>query len=106
MENYPKLKTVEGQRKFQEAMKKQVQQGRMIGGEGWTSSHVRSFFGGKQFYGIPSNGALKGGDPCGRIVHDYGYFPQGSYSVNSAHSSTRVRYLTTKEVVIIMDGVT
>ena len=77
----------------------------MIGVEGWTADHVRSFFGGQEFYGIPSNGTMKNNDPLGRIDHDYGYYPQGSYSVNSVHSCTRVEYLSTKEVVQILDAV-
>ena len=86
-------------------MKKQVLAGKMIGGEGWSSDHVKEFFGGQNFYGIPSNGVTKHWDPCGRIVHDYGYHPKDSYSVNSTHSSTSVRYLTTKEVVSILNSV-
>ena len=78
----------------------------MIGGEGQTSDHVRAFFGGKNFYGIPSNGVTKNGNPCGRIVHDYGYHPERSYSVNATHSCTSVRYLTTQEVVAILDSIT
>ena len=69
--------------KFRNAMKKQVLAGKMIGGVGWSSLHVQEFFGGQNFYGIPSNGVMKNGDPCGRIVHDYGYHPKDSYSVNS-----------------------
>ena len=87
-------------------MRAQVLQGKMIGGEGWTSRHVKDFFGGKNFYGIPCNGVMKNGDPCGRIVHDYGYHPRSSYSVNAAHSCTSVRYLTTEDVVTILDSVT
>ena len=33
----------------------------------------------------------------GRIIHDYGYHPRDSYSVNSTHSSTSVKYTTFKE---------
>ena len=92
--------------KFRNAMKKQVLAGKMIGGVGWSSLHVQEFFGGQNFYGIPSNGVMKNGDPCGRIVHDYGYHPKDSYSVNSTHSNTSIRYLTIKEVVSILDSVT
>ena len=67
---------------------------------------MTAFFGGAGFYGIPGNAVPKNDDPFGRIVHDYGYYPKGSYSVNSAHSCTSVRYLTTKEVVSIVDDVT
>ena len=104
--NYPPLTSPEGKTKFKLAMKKQVLEGRMIGGEGWTTDHVRMFFGGRQFYGIPSSGVMKDGDPCGRIVHDYGYHPRESYSVNATHSCTSVRYLSTKEVARILDSVT
>ena len=52
------------------------------------------------------HGVMINGDPCGRIVHDYGYHPKNSYSVNSMHSCTSIRYLTTKEVVSILDSVT
>ena len=48
---------------------------------------------------------MKNGNPCGRIVHDYGYHPEQSYSVNATHSCTTVRYLTTQEVVTILDSV-
>ena len=104
--NYPKLTSPDGKQIFRQAMKKQVLEGKMIGGEGWTSEVVKAFFGGKNFYGIPSNGVMKNGNPCGRIVHDYGYYSKKSYSVNSAHSFTSVRYLTTKEVVGILYSVT
>ena len=86
-------------------MRKQVVEGKMIGSYGWTADHVRAFFGGAQFYGIPSSAVEKAGDPYGRIVHDYGYYPKESYSVNATHSCTSVRYLTTKEVVDILDEV-
>ena len=49
---------------------------------------------------------MKNGNPCGHIVYDYGYYPDKSYSVNATHSCTSVRYLTTKEVVAILDSVT
>ena len=67
---------------------KEVLAGRMIGGPGWSALTVREFFGGKNFYGIPCGATEKNGDPFCRIVHDYGYFPKGSYSINSTHSST------------------
>ena len=66
---------------------------------------MRNFFGGQGFYGIPCNATEKDRDPLGRIVHDYGYYPGGSYSVNTAHSCTSVQYLSAKEVVEILDGV-
>ena len=49
---------------------------------------------------------MKGGDPLGRIVHDYGYHPRDSYSVNSTHSCTSVKYLTLPEITKILDEVT
>ena len=106
MSNYPPLNEPEGRLKFRNAMRKEVLAGRMIGGVGWSSSVVRNFFGGRDFYGIPSGAVLKDGDPCGRIVHDYGYHPKDSYSVNSTHSCTSVKYLTTQEVVSILNEVT
>ena len=39
------------------------------------------------------------------MVHDYGYYPTGSYSVNATHSCTSVRYLKTKEVLGILDDI-
>ena len=66
---------------------------------------MREFFGGRDFYGIPCNATQKGEDPLGRIVHDYGYYPAGSYSVNTAHSCTSVEYLSAKEVMRVLDGV-
>ena len=59
----------------------------------------------RDFYGIPCSAVAKGGDPLGRIVHDYGYYQTGSYSVNATHSCTSVRYLSFKEVAKILDGV-
>ena len=78
----------------------------MIGGPGWTSATVRKFFGGRNFYGIPSGATEKDGDPLGRIVHDYGYYRKGSYSVNATHSSTSVRYLSFTERVQLLSKVT
>ena len=86
-------------------MAKQIMSGKMIGGKGWTAQHVKEFFGGRGFYGIPSSAVAKAEDPLGRIVHDYGYFPRGSYSVNATHSCTSVKYLTLPEVTSILDGV-
>ena len=82
-------------------MKQEVLKGLMLGGPGWTAEVVRSFFGGAEFYGIPCGATMKNGDPMGRITHDYGYYPRGSYSINAAHSSTTVRYLSVKERVNI-----
>ena len=106
MSNYPQLNEPEGRLKFRNAMRKEVLAGRMIGGRGWSSSTVRNFFGGRNYYGIPSGAVSKDGDPYGRIVHDYGYHPKNSYSVNSTHSCTSVKYLTTQEVVYILNEVT
>ena len=77
----------------------------MIGGEGWTAKHVHEFFGGVDFYGIPCSATAKDGDPLGRIVHVYGYHPAGSYSVNSTHSCTSVKYLSLFKVANILDQV-
>ena len=79
--------------------------GKVIGGPGYTAGDVTSFFGGRGFYGIPSGAVPKGDDPLGRIVHDYGFYRRGSYSVNACHSCTRVRYHTIKEVSSILDGI-
>ena len=66
---------------------------------------MRHFFGGQNFYGIPCGAAEKNGDPFSRIVHDYGYYPKGSYSINSTHSSTAVRYKTMTEKMFILEDV-
>ena len=47
----------------------------------------------------------KDGDPLGRIVHDYGFFKPGSYSVNAAHADTTVRYDSIRRRVLVLDGV-
>ena len=86
-------------------MRQEVVAGRMIGGPGWSADTVRQFFGGRSFYGIPCNATEKGGDPRGRIIHDYGYFPKGSYSVNAAHSSTTVKYISVRERVELLQDV-
>ena len=86
-------------------MKKQVETARMIGGPGWSAGDVTRFFDGREFYGIPCSAIEKDGDPLGRIVHDYGFYILGSYSVNATHSCTRVIYHTTQEVTEILDGV-
>ena len=83
----------------------EVLTGKMIGGPGWTSGTVREFFGGKNFYGIPCGAVEKDGDPLGRIIHDYGYHPRVSYSVNSTHSSTSVKYTTFKERMQILGDI-
>ena len=76
--NYPLVTSMVGRKKLTAAMAKQILAGKMIGGVGWTGDDVREFFGGRQFYGIPCNATAKGGDPLGRIVHDYGYYPADS----------------------------
>ena len=90
--NYPLVTNPVGKKKLSDVLGKQVVAGKMIGGRGWTESDVRRFFGGRDFYGIPCSATEKGGDPLGRIVHDYGYFPTRSYSVNATHSCTSVKY--------------
>ena len=60
---------------------------------------------GAPFYGIPCNATDKDGDPRGRVIHDYGYFEKGSYSINAAHSSTTVRYISVKERVNLLKNV-
>ena len=83
--NYPPVTSPEGKARLTAAMGKQIDAGKMIGGKGWTASDVQNFFGGLNFYGIPCSATSKGGDPLGRMVDDYGYFPPRSYSVNAAH---------------------
>ena len=48
----------------------------------------------------------KGKDPYGRIVHDYGYYKKGSYSVNAAHADTSVVYMRTKERIQLLENFT
>ena len=86
-------------------MQKQVVAGKMLGGPGWSCGVVGQFFGGRCFYGIPCGATEKDGDPCGRIIHDYGFYKQGGYSVNSTHSSTRVKYNTVKQKMEILEKV-
>ena len=78
----------------------------MIGSPGWSAKLFRGFFGGVEFYGIPCGATEKDGVPRGRIIHDYGFYPSGSYSINAAHSSTSVRYITVKERVQLLEEVT
>ena len=84
VDNYTPLAGAEGEAVLRKAMRKEVVAGRMIGGPGWTSQMVRQFFGGKNFYGIPCSATAKDGIPRGRVVHDYGFFKRGSYSINAA----------------------
>ena len=77
----------------------------MLGGRGWRASDIRNFFGGANFFGIPSGAVEKNGDPYGRIIHDYGYFKPWSYSVNARHSCTSVKYKTLKETTGIVNDV-
>ena len=102
VDNYEPLRDRVGQEALRKAMRKQVLLGRMIGGPGWTSETISQFFGGQGFYGIPCGATEKDGNPRGRIVHDYGHYKAGSYSVNAAHSSTSVTYLKFTEVVQIL----
>ena len=85
-------------------MKAEVLAGRMIGGPGWTSARVREFFGGQNFYGIPCGAVPKDDDPIGRIIHDYGYYPRDSFSVNATHSSTSVVYTSFTERMQLFEG--
>ena len=78
----------------------------MIGGPGWRAIDIQNFFGGKNFYGIPSGAVVKDGDIYGRIIHDYGYFSRDSYSVNASHSCTSVQYKTLRETTTILHDVT
>ena len=41
----------------------------------------------------------------GRIVHDYGYYVPGSYSVNAAHANTSVKYDSMRKRVLTVDKV-
>ena len=66
---------------------------------------MKRFFAGQEFYGIPSGAVEKDGDPLGRIVHDYGFYVRGSYSINATHSCTSVIYNTTFEVASILENV-
>ena len=66
---------------------------------------MKRFFGGQGFFGIPCGAVEKDGDPLGRIVHDYGFYRRGSYSINAAYSCTRVKYNTTYEVACILKNV-
>ena len=86
-------------------MRKQVLKGKMIGGTGWTADVITEFIGGRGFYTIPCSAVEKGGDPFGRIVHDYSFYVRGSYSINAAHSCTTVVYDSTFQVASVLDGV-
>ena len=99
------IKDLEGRKVLRARMRQEVSAGRAIGVPGWTPKTVRKFFGGAAFYGIPCNATEKDGDPLGRVVHDYGYFPKGSYSVNAAHSSTSIKYISVKERVALLKDV-
>ena len=100
------MTTPQGVEQLRKAMSKQITSGKMIGGQGWTAKHVREFFGGAEFYGIPCSATAKDGIPLGRIVHDYGYYhPEGSYSVNATHSCTSVKFLSLFEVSSFLDQV-
>ena len=103
--NYTLIKDLKGSKVLRARMRLEVSAGRAIGGPGWSTKTVRTFFGGAAFYGIPCNATEKDGDPLGRVVHDYGYFPKGSYSVNAAHSSTSIKYISVKERVALLKDV-
>ena len=66
---------------------------------------MTDFFGGRGWYGIPCSAVEKDGDPTGRVVHDYGFYIQGSYSVNAAHSDTSVRYDWLRRRVLVLEKV-
>ena len=91
------MRDAEGARVLRSRMEKEIRAGRMLGGIGWSAAMVRRFFGGKNFWGIPCGATDKNGDPRGRITHDYGYYPSSSYSINAAHSSTSIKYISFKE---------
>ena len=103
--NYPPLQTTERRKKFRDTMQVQVRAGKMIGSPGWSAASVRNFFGGRQFYGIPSGAVSKGVDPYGRILHDYGHYIKGSYSINASHADTSVIYMNTEERIRILEHV-
>ena len=105
VDNYDPLRGSYGSVLLRSRMRDEVLAGRMIGGPGWSSSTVRRFFGGLNFWGVPCGATAKDGDPCGRIIHDYGYYRKGSYSINATHSSTSVVYTTFKERMQIPDNV-
>ena len=66
----------------------------MIGGPGWHAAVVRQFFGGADFYGIPSGAVEKNGDMHGRIIHDYSFPSATQGSVNSALINTSIQYIS------------
>ena len=86
-------------------MAREVREGWMVGGPGWHAIVVRQFFGGADFYGIPSGAVEKNGDMYGRIIHDYGYHPKLAYSINATHSCTSVKYKTLTETAAIIRDV-
>ena len=100
--NYLPLQSFTGSHRLREVFRKQVLEGRMIGGPGWTCQRVTSFFDDRQWYGIPCGAVEKDGDPLGRVVHDYGFFKRGSYSINAAHDNTRVRYDSIRKRVLVL----
>ena len=87
-------------------MAKEVVNGRMIGGPGQTSESVKTFFGGQDFWGIPCGATEAKGDPYGRIVHDYGFYMKDAYSINAAHSSTAVQFLSFSERATVLEDIT
>ena len=105
MTNYDPVRDPVGAQVLRAKMKKEVCEGRMLGGPGWTAETVRNFFGGNNFWGIPCGAVEKNEDPLGRIIHDYGYYPRDSYSVNAAHSSTSVKYLSFKERTALLENI-
>ena len=49
VENYEPLRSRKGRVMLRRAMSKQVAEGKMIGGPGWTAEMIRNFFGGQNF---------------------------------------------------------
>ena len=64
----------------------------MLGEVGWTRQRVEDFPG-EDVYTIPCASVRKGGDPHGRIVHDYSYSANGNESINSALLENSVQYI-------------
>ena len=90
------FKDQEGIAKCRARFHSEVGLGRMIGGRGWTRKVVREFLG-RPFYIIPCGAVPKGGDPLGRIIHDYSYPSKTRGSVNSALINTSVEYISFME---------
>ena len=81
----------------------ETQKGRMIGGPGWSRTVVRDFLG-CDFYVIPCGAVPKGDDPHGCIIHYYSYAPDGIHSINNALIDNSVNYISFKERVRSLAG--